>query len=964
MKGEADVNFQKFFQAATPDKRNPDGFEPMGWQCHMACGKDADLRNPQTLKGGVECRSLLIDIPTGGGKTAGIVLAWLWNCIILNNPKWPRRLVYCLPMRTLVEQTSANVSSWLRSLVNHATKLEIGNDSLDDLNWLVEHSPIILMGGEENALKKSEWDLYPEKPAILIGTQDMLLSRALNRGYGMSRQRWSMHFGLLNNDCLWVCDEIQLMGPGVATASQLEAFRNADTDGSSPRGFASFFGSRSITWYASATSSLNILETREWRGNQRSGDFVFSLTEPEKAETTSTIGRRRLALKSLEVRQDWHFGQKQPPDERVSDIIVRHTELVTALQKHNAPVEVPRRSLIICNTVDRAVTLFDVLRQKKYAGELQGTDLVLLHSRFRPEDKEAQTDRLKPEHLQSFSNGQIVVSTQVIEAGVDLSSGVLWTEVAPLSSLVQRLGRLNRAGEFGSNGQASYGWMPVAVIVGLELPDVPEKPKDAKEKAEKEKEVKNRHLPYDQHFCDRAWEALPRLSGDASPAALENIRDAVAGSIERCPYSLQRHELLDFFDTDSNLSLGYTDVSPFVRGLDEDTDVYVLWREWEGDPNDSFRGDIGRDEVCSVPFSRLNNKEYGFANWRQGWLWRGRERGKKGGWVQAGAQGITPGATLLLPITAGGYASDRGWTGKSDDKPTDLYQPPEYPTDEDALSYLNHGWRSIADHVRDVRDMLRDILDALPSDGFITPAEKEACLEGALWHDIGKNHEKWKSAAIEALSVAGIEPRPDYLPLAKFSLSDSPTLRDQDGNPLSGKALRREIYRLRNLFRPGMAHEVASALALRQRHIQKLEHLRSPVTTDEYLLQLLSEYLVMSHHGYVRKVLRDEIPKNPKDAKAADTVRGVTEGDPLPAITVDGEEFGCAALSVDCRRMGRDANGYESYTRGVLRLLDHYGPFRLAYLETLLRAADGRASKAISIEASIERTSEMKKEAN
>ena len=39
----------------------------------------------------------------------------------------------------------------------------------------------------------------------------------------------------------------------------------------------------------------------------------------------------------------------------------------------------------------------------------------------------------------------------------------------------------------------------------------------------------------------------------------------------------------DFFDTDSNLSLGYTDVSPFVRGLDEDTDVYVLWRQWEGD---------------------------------------------------------------------------------------------------------------------------------------------------------------------------------------------------------------------------------------------------------------------------------------------------------------------------------------------------------------------------------------------
>ena len=79
------------------------------------------------------------------------------------------------------------------------------------------------MGGEE----ADEWDLEPEKPAVLIGTQDMLLSRALNRGYGMGRFRWPMHFGLLNNDCLWVLDEIQLMGTGLATSTQLQAFRES-----------------------------------------------------------------------------------------------------------------------------------------------------------------------------------------------------------------------------------------------------------------------------------------------------------------------------------------------------------------------------------------------------------------------------------------------------------------------------------------------------------------------------------------------------------------------------------------------------------------------------------------------------------------------------------------------------------------------------------------------------------------
>lgn len=950
------MNYRTFFRTATCTDSSLNGFDPIGWQCRLACGETADPKKPETLEGGVACESRLIDIPTGCGKTEGLVLAWLWNRVFLNQPDWPRRLVYCVPMRTLVEQTRERVAAWLTNL-QHAAVLGLRPEAPADLHWLAEHSPVILMGGEESNSETREWDIHPEKPAILIGTQDMLLSRALNRGYAMRRPRWPIHFGLLNNDCLWICDEVQLMGPGVATACQLEAFRRDTDDAAGPRGLASFFGSRSATWYASATSSSDVLKTRDWRDVQRPGDFVFSLTKAERTDTTSTIGRRRAALKELEVHPNWHFGDRQPQDERVTDIIGRHLDMVAKLQEHNAPADVPRRSLIICNTVDRASGVFDLMFQKQKAGELEGVDLVLLHSRFRPADRNARADRLKlkPKHLEEYSNGQIVVSTQVIEAGVDLSSAILWTEIAPLSSLVQRLGRLNRTGEFGANGQADYSWTPLAFIIGLELPAIPASPNEKRE--EKEKEVRARHLPYDQRFCDEAWIKLPQLQGDASPAALESIRADIEASIEPCPYSLKRHELLDFFDTDSNLSLGYTDVSPFVRGMDEDTDVYVLWRKWEGDPNDHFRGDVGRDELCAVPISRLTGKD-SFGNWRQdGWLWlrqerveeNGKKRGRKGGWVSAGAQGISPGATLLLRTSAGGYDSNLGWTGEAEhNKIDDLYQPPEHPSDEDALSWLNHGWRSIALHVQDVRNMLRDIFAALPNEGFITTTEKEVCLKSALWHDIGKNHEDWKGAAIEALMKAGIEPPPDHLPLAKFSLFDSPKLKDEAGDRLTGGKLRCEIYRLRNLFRPGMAHEVASALALRQRHIHTAGNSRSPVTMDDYLAQLLAEYLVMSHHGQVRKVLRDEIPRNPKEEKAADTVRGVTEGDPLPAVTVEGEELGCEALSVDCRRMGRDTKEYESYTRGVLRLLDRYGPFRLAYLEALLRAADGRASKDIA----------------
>src|SRR5205085_11235216 len=79
----------------------------------------------------------------------------------------------------------------------------------------------VLMGGEQ----PDDWDLHPERNVVIVGTQDMPLSRLLNRGYGMSRYRWPMHFGLLGNDCLWVLDEVQLMGSGLATTAQVDAFQ-------------------------------------------------------------------------------------------------------------------------------------------------------------------------------------------------------------------------------------------------------------------------------------------------------------------------------------------------------------------------------------------------------------------------------------------------------------------------------------------------------------------------------------------------------------------------------------------------------------------------------------------------------------------------------------------------------------------------------------------------------------------
>lgn len=590
-------DFKAFFTTAFDDQR-----EPYAYQQRLA---------------DEACISRLISVPTGLGKTAAVVLSWLWN---RQQPScsWPRRLVYCLPIRTLVEQTAGEAEKWINNLVGAE---------------LIKGEPPkvhILMGGEDT----EQWDLHPEDDAILIGTQDMLLSRALNRGYGMSRYRWPMHFGLLNNDCLWVLDETQLMGPGLSTACQLEAFRR-EGEGL----FGSMLGSRSVTWYASATVTAELLKTREWREMERPTEFVFDLKDEKKA-TSGPIAQRLGARKKLALKPDKNFGSKdkQPDAKLIADIVKHHREMVQSLQQ--APTDIPRRTLIIINTVDRAVRVFAAI--KAALGENHAEDLLLMHSRFRPNERLEQTQRLK-----AANSRQIVIATQVIEAGVDVSSAILWTEIAPLASIVQRLGRLNRNGEF-----KDLNYDPQAIVLGIEAPEITGT-KD--ERVKKEREADTAYLPYLRSKSIAAFDALQLLKADASPRGLERIQTQIGDSIEQCPYSLQRHELLDFFDTDANLSLGFTDVSPFVRGTDTDTDFQVLWRshlssgeEWEGsEPDSNFHPDFQRQELCSVSVGKVK-EAYAILN--QGWVWRGKEAG----WISVRDSGVYPGMSCSASASSVG----------------------------------------------------------------------------------------------------------------------------------------------------------------------------------------------------------------------------------------------------------------------------------------------------------------------
>jgi len=852
------MSYPTFFEQAT-------GHAPYPWQGRLANGEGYEPENEDTHRG-VNCDSKLIDIPTGLGKTAGVVLAWLWNCIVLEHSVWPRRLVYCLPMRTLVEQTEREAQGWIENL---------RESGLIKDNRRIR--VVTLMGGEMPEGTDKDWDLYPEEEAILIGTQDMLLSRALNRGYGMSRYRWPMHFALLNNDCLWVMDEVQLMGVGLASTTQLDGFRRAATE----------LGSHgSHSWWMSATIRPDWLKTVDMPGEllaaqpiqlldaeMHDGGRVEALRTASKAIAKATVSSGSKNLKE---------AAKFIGENRSSDGL----------------------NLIVVNTVKRARDLHTELA-KLLKGE--ATELLLLHSQFRPDDRQRVLNAIKQN-----TGGKIVVSTQVIEAGVDLSAQTLFTELAPWASLVQRFGRCNR---WLINGSHHYD---DAHIIWFDLSD--------------EKD----HPPYSTEALGAARQRL----ADLPNAAIQYLESVDSPEEDRPDFRhvIRRKDLVDLFDTTPDLAGADLDIDRFIRDAD-DSHVQVFWRAWTArSPNGDDNGiepekAPRREELC--PVSLGESRE--FAK-RQPPVYRWNYLDRE--WQPVKADAIYPGQVYLLHTSQGGYNQGTndtlptGWTAspKSTVHPVHSVHPvhPEsYPDDPSSES---NAWQTLAQHTDDVCAALREVLRVVGEN--LTDGELTALCHAARWHDWGKAHIAFQAKLDkDALTAAALDAPPAKAPNPAWRKGRIPQ-KPTDNN---------------DSRRPHFRHELASALGV------LLADSGFPLSTPKSntAARDLAAYLIAAHHGKVRLSIRS-IPDEwqpPKTDEPHETrfARGVWDGDQLPSVNLgDSTLAQSVALSLEPMELGLGERepfvDQPSWAERCLNLRDTLGPFKLAFLETLLRAADGRAS--------------------
>lgn len=836
-----ETTFSDFFAKAFSDKRAPYPFQE-----RLALSPWPDV----------------LIAPTGLGKTAAITLAWAFKRI-KGDPSTPRRLVWCLPMRTLVEQTADESRRWMEALAENWTGT--GRDSAPRIH--------LLLGGAVDR----EWVDDPARESIIIGTQDMLISRALMRGYGMSRFRWPIDFALLHTDCLWVFDEVQLMSAGLATSAQLEAFRRRD---------GRFLGAPSKSLWVSATldpSWLATVDFREWV--PKPIIYRWNGEGTPEPQALARILDANKPLQKIAVAAAGSVtgrGKKQAKQEEALGAKV--------LELHRAG----HPTLVIVNRVARAQALYDSL---KSAGRTDG--ILLLHSRFRPAERRKIVGRIRD---MTMNDDLIVISTQAIEAGVDISASVLITELAPWSSMVQRFGRCNRKGEFGTVSENGEGgrvyWIDAA--------------------GDDAKAAK----PYDLEELRDARNILENLTN----AAPRKLPPATRGPEAR--HVIRRKDFEELYDTDADLMGFDIDIAPYVRDSD-DTDVQLFWRELPQmrEQLDKALRRVDkpqREELCPAPIGSVSEwlKTKGVIDriFRLDILGDKKRRS----WTPLSANNdrrIKPGDLLMVACDLGGYDPERGFDPTAKEKVSPISQEPAGtasdpagPASDDADMFdsdpASRQLKAIGleQHLANVRDAAQRLCDEL---GIAEPY-RVAVIRAAAWHDVGKAHEQFQLRAVH-------EDAEPARPLAKATHWRSSWQKEEGPPPVPAS-------------RPFFRHELASALAFLAQHDGKAD-------TD------LVAFLIAAHHGKVRMGLRSLPGEMAPDGGDRLFARGVWHGDEVPQVRAGDEVSAATTLSLDLMRMGDSGDGRPSWGARTLRLLSEHGAFRLAFLEAIVRLADWKASE-------------------
>jgi len=435
------------------------------------------------------------NIPTGLGKTS-IIAVWL-IALAQYPDRVPRRLVYIVNRRTVVDQTTTEVERHRDALMK--PELAEVRGVLASLCALplptTDTPPLAISTLRGQFADNGEWCTDPSRPAVVVGTVDMIGSGLLFSRYTRGFKTRPLHAGFLAQDALLVHDEAHL------EPSFQELLK-------------------SIVTAQVASGDLRKLRDIELTATSRAANTdakPFGLDEnPDDKDTDNEIVQERVkAVKKLSLLPVTKItdGKDKANDGTVRDKIV---ELALAKKDSNRAV------LIFVRSVEAAVTIKDALANKKCAvapltGTMRGKerDELVSHNpvfqRFLPEKDRSSAVTPAPGTV-------FLVATSAGEVGVNLSADDLFCDLSTYESMAQRFGRVNRFGNrddsevtvaYRENLQASYD-------EGLE------KAGSAKKDADKKVAVYQRKKHADLSVI-RTLELLKKLGDDASPGALDAL---------------------------------------------------------------------------------------------------------------------------------------------------------------------------------------------------------------------------------------------------------------------------------------------------------------------------------------------------------------------------------------------------------------------------------------------------------
>ena len=332
-------------------------------------------------------------LPTGLGKTSVVAI---WLSALCHKADIPRRLIYVVNRRTVVDQTTDEIVRYAKVCKTH----EIFTDFRQRFGGL----RISTLRGQ--FADNGDWCEDPSVPAVICGTVDMIGSRLLFSGYGIGRASRPLHAGFLGQDSLLIHDEAHLEPAFQQLIEKIEEQQHREAP---------------VPWPKLKCMELTATSKTDEAFRLNQEDYGNEIVRT-RMESVKTIILHELADPKKPAKELTARALEFKESDRSILIFVSSVEAVLEIQG----------LLDKAKLSDRVVTLTGTMRGKE-------RDELVTNPVFR---------RFLPDFPADSKTGTVyLICTSAGEVGVNISADHMICDLSTFESMAQRLGRVNRFGK-------------------------------------------------------------------------------------------------------------------------------------------------------------------------------------------------------------------------------------------------------------------------------------------------------------------------------------------------------------------------------------------------------------------------------------------------------------------------------------------------------------------------------------